>query len=128
VKFLASFRAFAIALVLVAVVVIVGAPSTPTSTQRIAHLESIVRCPACTDISVAQSNAAASIAIRHEIATRVRAGQSDDQILSALESRYTANILLTPRGSGLDSLLWIVPVAIVIAGVVVFARVARRRT
>jgi cytochrome c-type biogenesis protein CcmH len=127
-RFLTGPYAFLVALVVVIAVAIAAAPSTPSDQQRIASLESLVRCPACEDLSVAQSNAASSIAVRHQIEQDVHGGMSDGQIIAALESAYGTNILLSPRGSTLDALLWVVPVACVAAGVVVVVRVVRRRS
>jgi cytochrome c-type biogenesis protein CcmH/NrfF len=123
----ASFWLFLGALIVVVTVVLVAAPSTPTSSQRIAHLESIVKCPACQDISVAESNAPSSVALRHQIVAAVNTGANDNQVIAAIESRYGNNILLSPRGSGLDSLLWIVPIIVVVGGLATYARVLRRR-
>jgi len=122
-----SFRLWALALVVVGVAVLVAAPSTATSAGRIAHLETLVKCPSCEDLSVAQSNATSAIAVRHEIERRVRAGQSDNRILTSLESRYGTSILLSPSTSGVGTLLWIVPLAALAALVVAALRLARRR-
>ncbi len=122
-----SFRLWCVALVAVVTLVIATAPSVPTPVARIAHLESLVRCPACEDISVAQSNATAAIAIRHEIVGKVRRGQSDSQILTSLEATYGTSILLSPSTSGLGALLWIVPIAGLVIAVVTGLRLARRR-
>jgi len=127
-RVLASVWLFVGALVLVIVVVALAAPTTSTSAQRVAHLESLIRCPACEDISVAQSNAPSSVAVRHEISQRVSDGQSDNEIIAALEGAYGNNILLSPRGSALDSLLWIVPAAVVASAVVIGVRLVRRHT
>jgi len=127
VRLLRSFRLWVLALVVVGVVVVVGAPSTATSAGRIAHLETLVKCPSCEDLSVAQSNATSAIAVRHEIERRVRAGQSDNRILTSLESRYGTSILLSPSTSGVGTLLWIVPLAALAALVVAAVRLARRR-
>jgi len=45
-------------------VALLEAPSTASAQGRIAHLETLVKCPACDDLSVAQSNATSSIAVR----------------------------------------------------------------
>jgi len=121
-----SFRLWVLALVVVGVVVLVAAPSTATSAGRIAHLETLVKCPSCEDLSVAQSNATSAIAVRHEIERRVRAGESDNRILTSLESRYGTSILLSPSTSGVGTLLWIVPLAALAALVVAAVRLARR--
>jgi cytochrome c-type biogenesis protein CcmH/NrfF len=122
-----SFRFWCVALAAVVVLVIATAPSAPSTVARVAHLESLVRCPACEDISVAQSNATAAIAVRHEIAAKVRRGESDNQILTSLEATYGTSILLSPPTSGLGALLWIVPIAGLVLVVVIGIRLARRR-
>jgi cytochrome c-type biogenesis protein CcmH len=122
-----SFRLWCLALLCVLAVVLLEAPSTASAQSRIAHLESLVKCPACEDLSVAQSNATSSIAVRHDIARRVRAGESDNKILTSLEATYGTSILLSPPTSGLGFLLWLVPFAALAALVVAVTRVARRR-
>jgi cytochrome c-type biogenesis protein CcmH len=81
---------------------------------RIAALERDVRCPGseCGDLSVAQSEAPSSIALRNEIATGVRGGQSDSDILATIVARYGTGILLSPPTGGLDTILWGAPVVL----------------
>lgn len=122
-----SFRLWCLALLCVLAVALLEAPSTASAQSRIAHLETLVKCPACEDLSVAQSNATSSIAVRHDIARRVRAGESDNKILTSLEATYGTSILLSPPTSGLGFLLWLVPFGALVALVVAVTRVARRR-
>jgi cytochrome c-type biogenesis protein CcmH len=126
-KVVRSFWLWCLALVAVVALTLVSAPATGGAQARIDHLETLVKCPACEDLSVAQSNATSAIAVRHEIAQRVKAGQSDNQILTSLESVYGTSILLSPPTSGLGTLLWIVPILVVAAMVVAGVRLARRR-
>ena len=126
-KVLGSFRLWALALVAVVAVTVLSAPATSSSVQRVAHLESLVRCPSCEDISVAQSNATSAIAVRHEIAAKVAAGRSDNEILTSLESAYGTSILLSPPTTGLGALLWAVPVAGLVVALFIALRLARRR-
>ena len=86
-----------------------------------------MRCPACHDLSVAESNATSAIAVRHEIAAKVHEGQSDDQILTSLEAAYGTSILLSPPTSGLGVLLWIVPIVGLLLLVASAVRLAKRR-
>jgi cytochrome c-type biogenesis protein CcmH len=122
-----GFSLWCVALVAVVALVLVTQGSTSSQQRRIAHLETLVKCPACDDISVAQSNATSAIAVRNEISQRVRAGASDNEILTSLESRYGPSILLSPSTSGVGILLWAVPVAVAAAAVVAGLRLARRR-
>jgi cytochrome c-type biogenesis protein CcmH len=127
VKLLKSFTLWCVVLVLVACAAVLLRPSTSSAASRIAHLETLVRCPSCDDLSVAVSNATSAIAVRHEIAAKVHEGQSDDQILTSLEAAYGTSILLSPPTSGLGVLLWIVPLVGVLLLVASAARLARRR-
>ncbi len=127
-RILGSFWLWVGALLIVAGVAFAVSPSSPGEQARIAHLESLVKCPACDDLSVAQSNATSAIAVRHEIVNAVRSGASDNKILTTIEAQYGSSILLSPSTSGVGVLLWAAPVAVVILGVVVAWRLVRRRS
>lgn len=107
--------------VVLGVALVVGARSpspAPTAAQRIAAIDTAVRCPSCEDVSVAQSSAPVAVAIRQAVAARVAAGQSEGQVEAWLVSRYGPGILLRPPASGGAGLVWLVPV-LAIAGAVV---------
>jgi len=88
-----------------------------------------VRCPSCTDLSVAQSNATTAIAVRHQIESMVAAGQSTADIEQTLVSEYGQTILLVPPDAGGVPVIWIIPAvlgAAAVAGVgVLFWRRSR---
>ena len=126
-KVLGSFRFFVVAVVAVVLVAVVSQPSSTTRESRIAHLESVVKCPACDSLTVGQSNAPSSVAIRHQIERMVTSGRSDGDILSALQSQYGSNITVTPSTSGIGVVLWAVPVVLAVGGIVTVSRVGRRR-
>jgi cytochrome c-type biogenesis protein CcmH len=123
---LGSFRLWAVALVAVVVIAVVAAPVVSSSAQRVTHLESLVKCPSCDDLSVAQSTSSSALAVRHEIVTMVARGDSDTQILTTIEDSYGPAILLSPSTSGIGILLWLLPAA-VFAGLIVTGVVLRRR-
>jgi cytochrome c-type biogenesis protein CcmH len=126
-KVLRSFWLWFVALAVVLGLALVVAPSPSSAAARIAHLESLVKCPSCEDLSVAQSNATTAVAVRDEISRDVRAGESDNTILTSIEDAYGPSILLSPSTSGLGSLLWIGPLGVVLALVVVALRLRRRQ-
>jgi len=127
VNILASFRLWLCAVVLVAVAAVVVTPSGSTWQSRVAHLESLVRCPSCTDLSVAQSTQSSSLAVRAQITSMVKAGQSDTAILTTIERSYGANILLSPSTGGLGALLWAGPLAVVVGATAIGLRLRKRR-
>jgi cytochrome c-type biogenesis protein CcmH len=123
---LGAFRLWLVALVAVLALALVTGPTTSGSAQRIAHLESLVKCPSCQDLSVAQSTSSSALAVRHEIVSMVHQGQSDTQILTSIEAAYGSSVLLSPSTSGVGVLLWLVPAG-VFAGLAVTFVVLRRR-
>jgi cytochrome c-type biogenesis protein CcmH len=106
--------ALPIVVLMVALVIGSGAldSSPPTAGQRAAALESGVRCPSCTDLSVSESNATTAIAVRHQIESMVAAGRSDADIDQALVSEYGQTILLVPPDTGGVPLIWIIPIVL----------------
>ena len=62
------------------------------------------------------SRAAAAESIRAEIARQVSDGQrSDDEIIAYIESRFGGQVLLVPRATGIDAVVWALPVAVFVA-------------
>jgi cytochrome c-type biogenesis protein CcmH/NrfF len=106
--------ALPVVVLIVALVIGSGAldSSPPSAGQRAAALESGVRCPSCTDLSVAQSNATTAIAVRHQIESMVATGRSDADIDRALVSEYGQTILLVPPDAGGVPLIWIIPIVL----------------
>ncbi len=86
-----------------------------TQQDRIDLVTSRLACPTCSGESVFVSQASAAQAIRIEVARQVGAGiRTDDEIISYIEQRFGGQVLLVPRSSGIDSLVWSLPVAVLI--------------
>ena len=79
--------------------------------DRVEDIASTIRCPQCRSQSAADSDASTAQAVRDEIAERVEAGESADEIRAYFASRYGDEILLTPPADGVGSLVWVLPVA-----------------
>ena len=77
-----------------------------------------MRCPSCTDVSVADSDATTAIAVRHEIVSMVAAGASTADIDQTLVSEYGQSILLVPPDSGGIPVLYVVPLVLGVGAVV----------
>lgn len=84
--------------------------------DRVNDIAATIRCPQCRSQSAGDSDAATARAVRAEIAERVEAGDSADEIRAYFASRYGAQILLTPPADGIGSLVWVLPVAALVAG------------
>ena len=102
--------------------------SPPTAAQRASAIESVIRCPTCEDLSVAESSAPTAVTVRATVRQLIAEGRSDQQIEDYLSARYGSSIVLDPPASGWSLLVWVLPVAAgVIAAGLVVAVVARRR-
>jgi cytochrome c-type biogenesis protein CcmH len=82
-------------------------PGASSESARISKLDSIIKCPSCDDLSIAQSDASTAVALRAVVAADVHAGESDAQIESFVVARYGPSILLQPS----SPLVWVLPVA-----------------
>ena len=98
----------------------------PTNAERLTSVAKTIRCPYCSGESVAESDAAVSQEIRLDIAKRIQAGQTDDQIRSALADQYGDFVLLTPAATGVTSIVWILPVVVLFVAVAGLASAFRR--
>jgi cytochrome c-type biogenesis protein CcmH len=107
----------ALALVVVIALAVVLWPSGSQSLAARAHdLETQFKCPECSGLSVADSQAPTSRAMRADIKRRLRAGQSDEEVRQAYVDTYGESILLSPQDSGVSLLVWILPIVVVALG------------
>lgn len=100
--------------------------SDPAQEARARALFRDVRCLVCQSQSIDESDAELAHDLRQLIRQEIRAGESDDQIRAYLVSRYGQFVLLTPRFSPGNAILWVGPLLVVAAGAAVFF--GRRRT
>ncbi len=103
-----------------------GTLSAPTAQDRVTTISNSVKCPVCSGESVAASNAPASQEIRRQIAEQVQQGQTDEEIRSFYAAKYGQGILLTPSASGVNALVWILPIVAFAIGIAALAIVFRR--
>jgi cytochrome c-type biogenesis protein CcmH len=101
-------------------------PGPLTPEDRVNSVAKTIKCPTCQGESVADSNAPASREIRRDIADRLSRGESADQIRAFYATSYGEAILLTPSRSGVTSVVWVLPV-VVLVGAVTALVVAFRR-
>jgi cytochrome c-type biogenesis protein CcmH len=128
-KLISGRVAWAVLAVVVAATLVVGSihSGAQGDAARIAHLDSIIKCPSCEDLSIAQSNAPTAIGLRSVVAADVHAGRSDAQVEQYAVSRYGPSVLLEPSG-GIGSVAWGLPLAAVaVAAAAVGTFLWRRR-
>jgi cytochrome c-type biogenesis protein CcmH len=117
---------------LVAVVMLGAAAGDPADRLadpgKEAHARALfrdVRCLVCQSQSIDESDAPLAHDLRQVVRQQVAQGRSDEAIRAFLVSRYGQFVLLTPKASLGNAILWIGPLLVVAAGAA--ALLARRR-
>jgi len=90
----------------------------PALEQRARNLSSKLRCLVCQNQSIDDSDASLAKDLRLLLRKRLVAGDSDDQVVDYIVSRYGEFVLLQPR-LGLHTLiLWSMPIMLILFGFV----------
>jgi cytochrome c-type biogenesis protein CcmH/NrfF len=94
--------------------------------MRIKALVNDLRCPTCQGLSVKDSEAGFSVSIRKKAEGMVREGFSDQEIRDYFVERYGEWILRAPPMEGFNLLLWALPGAAILFGMLLVFTKSRR--
>lgn len=99
----------------------------PALEQRARRLSAGLRCMVCQNQSIDDSDAELARDLRVLVRERLVAGESDDEVIDYVVSRYGEFVLLQPRFSMQNALLWATPALLLIAGgAFLFLRAGKR--
>jgi cytochrome c-type biogenesis protein CcmH len=99
----------------------------PALEARARTLSAELRCMVCQNQSIDLSDAELAHDLRVLVRERLKAGDSDEEVLDYIVSRYGEFALLKPRFSLRNALLWGTPVVLLVAGAGVLFFSQRRR-
>ena len=99
----------------------------PALEARAQHLSSELRCMVCQNESIEESNAPLAHDLRVLVRQKITEGYTDKQIVDFLVARYGEFVLLRPRFEWHTLLLWGLPPAALLAGLVGIFFAMRRR-
>ena len=88
-------------------------PGPETRARAISHE---LRCMVCQNQSIDDSEAPLARDLRLLVRERLKAGDSDSQVVDFMVARYGEFVLLKPRVNRHTAILWGAPLAILIAG------------
>jgi cytochrome c-type biogenesis protein CcmH len=91
----------------------------PALEARARALSAELRCLVCQNQSIDESDAPLARDLRMLVRERLQAGDSDAQVRDFLVRRYGEFVLLKPRLSLANLLLWLTPLLAVLAGIAV---------
>lgn len=83
--------------------------------QRTHEVGSLVRCPVCQGMSIADSPAEMAVNMKAQVRELLARGYTEDQILRYFELSYGEFVLLRPK----SKVLWMLPIAALILGAAV---------
>ncbi|MCJ8517294.1 cytochrome c-type biogenesis protein CcmH [Pseudorhizobium tarimense] len=99
----------------------------PVLEARARNLSSQLRCMVCQNQSIDDSNAELARDLRVLVRERLVDGDSDEEVIDYVVSRYGEFVLLKPRLSARTIVLWTAPVVLLLIGGVVLVLMARGR-
>jgi cytochrome c-type biogenesis protein CcmH len=101
--------------------------SNPTLEVRARDLSKELRCMVCQNQSIDDSDAPLARDLRLLVRERLKAGDSDRQVLDFLTARYGDFVLLRPRFAWDTAALWLTPAAALSVGIYGILVLVRRR-
>ncbi len=99
----------------------------PAQEARARNLSQELRCMVCQNQSIDDSEAPLAHDLRVLVRQRIESGDSDKQVLDYLVARYGEFVLLKPRFELQTALLWGLPPAALLIGLIGLLMTARRR-
>jgi len=99
----------------------------PALEARARAISSGLRCLVCQNQSIDDSDAPLARDLRILVRDRLKAGDSDDEIIDFVVARYGEFVLLKPRFETHTLLLWLATPAVGIAAIAILVLAARRR-
>jgi cytochrome c-type biogenesis protein CcmH len=100
-----------------------GAPlAGPELERKAADVAALLRCPVCQGLSVADSPATMAVNMRHQARDMLAQGYDADQVLAYFEASYGEFVRLKPPLRGVNWVVWLAPVAVLVAGGLVVRR------
>ncbi|GGA98736.1 cytochrome c-type biogenesis protein [Agarivorans gilvus] len=100
---------------------------SPEQEQLFRELTRELRCPKCQNNNIADSNAGLAQDLREKTYQMVKQGSTKQQVLDYMVARYGNFVRYDPPLTPAVMLLWAAPLAIIVLGLLVVLRMAKRK-
>lgn len=114
-----------VALAVVWITTFVVAAQPQSLDMRVHDVASQLRCPTCNGETVADASTPVANQMRVVIREKLAAGESEQQVLADFRASYGDSIFASPPPSGFTLVIWIGPVLMLLAGIVVVVSAGR---
>ncbi len=100
----------------------------PVLEERVMKLSRELRCLVCQNETLADSRADLAEDLRNQIREQMKAGKSDEEIITFLTDRYGKFVLYRPPVDPTTYLLWFGPFVLLLAGLLLLFRYVKQRS
>ena len=100
----------------------------PTLEKRARHISKDLRCLVCQNQSIDDSDAPLARDLRLLVRERLIQGDTDNEVIDYVVSRYGDFVLLRPPVKAVTAILWLGPAIFVLIGFIGLLRYFRRQT
>lgn len=85
-----------------------------------------LRCPVCQGLAIGDSPSIMAANMKAQVRELLERGYTEEQILSYFEKSYGQFVLLKPKFQGVNTLVWILPIAVLAIGFVLVVSKAKK--
>jgi len=110
-----------------AALLMAASPSPKELDMRAKEVGRALRCVVCQNQSIEDSEAPLAADMRRLVRARIRAGETDAQIMAFMQSRYGDFVLLKPPVQKNTYILWGAPFTLILLGLLWFAVQTRKK-
>ncbi len=103
-------------------------PTDPALEARTSAVAAGLRCPVCQGLSIQDSPSELAQQMRSLVRDQLKAGKTPDEVRAYFISKYGEWILLEPKASGFNVLVYLLPVLLVLGGLGFIVTLVRRWT
>jgi cytochrome c-type biogenesis protein CcmH len=94
--------------------------------RRTREVASELRCPVCQGLSIADSPSELAVEMKSVVRDQLASGRTPDDVKRYFIDKYGEWILLAPKPTGANLLVYLLPAALVLGGLAVIGRAVRR--
>lgn len=92
------------------------AADDPVLEKRVTALSELLRCLVCQNQTIADSHADLAVDLKNQIREKLRAGETDKQIIDYMVARYGDFVLYKPPVKATTVILWVGPFLLLAGG------------
>lgn len=106
-----------------------GPPLSGAALDRATEeVASLMRCPVCQGLSVADSPSSSAVDLKAEVRRQLSLGYTGDQVIASFERSYGEFIRLAPKAEGFNWMVWLMPiVAFAVGALLIYLRLRPQR-